>query len=52
MNTKTLVIELPKINYAKIRSGVRTGSIIIDKKTKNDNFRKRKHKTPKHGSDE
>jgi len=37
-------IKLPKFNPAKIRSGVKTGSIIQDKKTKSKNYRKSKHK--------
>lgn len=37
-------MKLPKFDPAKIRSGVRTGSVILDKKTKSQNYRKRKHK--------
>ena len=37
-------IKLPKFNLGKIRSGVKIGSIILDKKTKTKNYRKRKHK--------
>lgn len=40
----TIKIEIPKISIGKIRSGVKTGSVIKTKKEKAKNWRKRKHK--------
>lgn len=37
-------IKIKKIDIGKIRSGIRPGSVIIDKKTKEKKWRKRKHK--------
>lgn len=37
-------MKLPKFNLGKIRAGIRPGSVIIDKKTKEKVSRKKKHK--------
>jgi hypothetical protein len=39
-----MTITIPKMDVSKIRSGVKTGSIIVSKKQKRKAWRKRKHK--------
>jgi hypothetical protein len=39
-----MTIKIPKIDPSKIRSGIKTGSIIVPKKQKRKALRKRKHK--------
>lgn len=41
---KTISFTLPATNYGRIRSGVRPGKVIVDRKTRERYTRKVKHK--------